>query len=110
LGENDQGRQTLSTGGGLAGEVSLGLTTRFSGVFAGPIVAATSEHCAEAGAETNAAAAASTPAPSQDLSCMVTSLKRELCVLRSCLRQSNRHRLWTMVILLAGWLAGWLAG
>jgi hypothetical protein len=43
LGEIDQGRQTLSTGDGLAGEATLGLTTSFSGMFAGPIVAATSE-------------------------------------------------------------------
>jgi LysR family transcriptional regulator, nitrogen assimilation regulatory protein len=41
LNEIDQIRQTLNAGEGLAGEVSLGLTTTFSSVFAGPIAAAT---------------------------------------------------------------------
>ncbi len=41
LNEIDQVRQTLGAGEGLAGEVSLGLTTSFSGFLAGPIVAAT---------------------------------------------------------------------
>ncbi|MBR0652074.1 LysR family transcriptional regulator [Roseomonas terrae] len=41
LNEIDQVRQVLNAGQGLAGEVSLGLTTSFSAFLAGPIVAAT---------------------------------------------------------------------
>ncbi len=41
LNEIDQVRQALNMGEGLAGDVSLGLTTSFSSLFTGPIVAAT---------------------------------------------------------------------
>ncbi|RDJ20003.1 LysR family transcriptional regulator [Bosea caraganae] len=41
LNEINQLRQTIEAGEGLAGDVSLGLTTSFSGFFAGPIAAAT---------------------------------------------------------------------